>query len=362
MKDTDKQSLKPLIISRVPPHLGGREIVIQSIVDHFKTSSSVCVLSPDVKSKEGFAINSNLSIGSILTWAKKQKPNIINCHTFYLADLAVFLSKKLKIPLIFTLHGVFVDYYDEKYKKIIQYIYKNSDRVNTVSDDYNRRLRSFLSSYEILTIKNGIDLHKIKNIRKNILHYLPKDKFIVVTPARLTAFKGLEYLIGAANEMDDRFYFVIASPAGRASKEEMVYKIKLKKKLISKNVVFKEFSNKGLLNLYLNSDMVVLPSLLEGISISILEAMASGIVVAATNVGGNKEIIKNNLNGFLIKSKNRKSIENIIKKVYHIKKANKIKITDRAKKSISEKFDSRRMFQEYEDLFHKIIKNYDRKY
>ena len=49
-------------------------------------------------------------------------------------------------------------------------------------------------------------------------------------------------------------------------------------------------------------DIYVLPSLFEGISISILEAMAAGLPVIATSVGGNPEIVLDNETGYLVKS------------------------------------------------------------
>ena len=56
------------------------------------------------------------------------------------------------------------------------------------------------------------------------------------------------------------------------------------------------------------SDVFVLPSLSEGFPNVVLEAMASGLPIVATKVGGLPEIVKNGENGFLIKPRNSKEL------------------------------------------------------
>ncbi len=52
------------------------------------------------------------------------------------------------------------------------------------------------------------------------------------------------------------------------------------------------------------SDVLVLPSLSEGFPVTILEAMASGLSIVATTVGGLPEIVKDGENGFLVEPNN----------------------------------------------------------
>ena len=101
-----------------------------------------------------------------------------------------------------------------------------------------------------------------------------------------------------------------------------------------------------------NSDIFVLPSLSEGFPLVILEAMASGLPIIATKVGGLPSIIHENENGFIIETKNPEQIaEKTImlldnKKLRnHISKNNKLK---------SEFYDWTFIVDQLEDIYLKI--------
>lgn len=354
---------KPLIVSRTIPYLGGREIMVDKLIKFFAKNKGVCVVTPDKYPvfNNVSIYNANKDYEKILKWSKKQDIGVVNCHTFYLADLVIYLSKKLNKPLVFTLHGVFIDYYGKKYGSLLKKIYDNSDKIITVSDGYKKDLRNFLKKRtKIETIKNGIDLSMIDSLNKTKKFYRGKNKlslskFIVVVPARLNYIKGLEFLVRAINKIDDRdILFVVCSPKGRYNKKELVYKNKLKTILSdnSNNLLFKYLNNGEVFEYLKSSDIVLLPSLIEGISISLLEAMAFGKTVVATKVGGNTEIIKNGENGYLIRSQN---VDDIIKIINKLKKKDLSKIEKGARKSIEKNFTSNIMFDKYQNLFKKII-------
>lgn len=361
MKNTKK--IKPLIISRTIPYLGGREVMVDKLIKHFSKNSEVCVVTPDNYPNKKIPIcDANKEYKDILNWVQKQNIDVINCHTFYLADLSIYLSKKLNKPLIFTLHGVFVDYYGKKYGALLKKIYENSKKIITVSDGYRKDLGSFLKKKsKIITIKNGIDLNQLDKINKTKSFYrkknkLPLSKFIVVVPARLNYIKGLDYLVKAINKIKENdILFVICSPKGRYNKEKFVYKNKLKSLLLKdsfKKLSFKYLNNGQVFEYYKSADIILLPSLIEGISISLLEAMAFRKTVVATKVGGNPEIIKNNKNGYLI---NSQDINDIIKIINNLKKKDLSLIGCSARKSVERKFTSDIMFDKYNDLFKKIL-------
>lgn len=365
---------KILIISRTLPHLGGREIMVEKIIEYFSKNGSVCVVSPDKitqnnqNSNRINAINTNKTYKEIEKWVKNEKPNIINCHTFYLSDLAIHISKKFSIPLVFTLHGVFLDFYGKKYGNLLKRIYNNSNLVITVSKDYKNKLSKFLKTRDkkIICIQNGIDIKKKKisltkmEVRKK--YNLPLDKKIFVTPARMTYLKGLEYLMKAVNLIkDEKLVFLVTSPIGRFSDEERLYKQKLIEILgdNKKRVIFREYDNKDLNLVYDSVDFFILTSLVEGISIALLEAMSKKIPVISTNTGGSVEVIKNGYNGWLIKPKNAQEIVNAVQKVLDNKKIRLI--AQRGFETAKIHFNLKKALMRYNKAFNCVIKNYDNK-
>lgn len=108
-------------------------------------------------------------------------------------------------------------------------------------------------------------------------------------------------------------------------------------------------------------DICLLLSLMEGISISILEAMASGCFVITTNVGGNPEIIKNNINGCLIKPRNARDILLALDNFDNLSSETRIKIKETARKTIKRCFSEDKMVKSYQDIFSKLIKKYENK-
>jgi len=315
--------MKILFISRSLPYLGGRERIVEELMTYFKDSDRISLITPDkgMKRRNIKTFDSEESSLSIDKFVRKQAPEIISCHTFYLVNLAIRLSKKFNVPLIFTLHGVFIKFYDKDYSSIIKKIYKNSDIVTTVSENYKKQLSKFLkegSFSKIEIIKNGVnDLQSnYSKKKKNIVRRkfrLPLDKKIVIIPARLNKIKGIDYAIKAAKEINEDILFLISSPKGRKNKDEIKFKKDLKN-LIGRNnrVKFISLSHNELLEIYPACDVCLLPSLIEGISLSVLEAMSSGLVVATTAVGGNIEIINSGKNGFLFKPKSYKEIIKVV--------------------------------------------------
>ena len=102
-----------------------------------------------------------------------------------------------------------------------------------------------------------------------------------------------------------------------------------------------------------NIDVVVLPSFREGLAMCLLEGMASGCALIATDVGASRELVKNEVNGLLIKKGSIEELYNAMKYIIE----NPEKVIEMKKKSVffSKKFDLDRMFQEYQDLYVDII-------
>ncbi len=123
-----------------------------------------------------------------------------------------------------------------------------------------------------------------------------RGKFIITTGGRLVSWKGVDMVIKTIADIKNSYLFIV----GDGPESE-----KLKGQVEDLNITDRVYftgslSRSRLLYLLSRSNCFVLNSKYEGLSHIILEAMAAGCPVIASNCGGNPEIIKHKENGFLI--------------------------------------------------------------
>jgi glycosyltransferase involved in cell wall biosynthesis len=115
-----------------------------------------------------------------------------------------------------------------------------------------------------------------------------EDDLVILSMARLAPDKGLEYLIEAAailSHTERRFRIVIAGDGPeRARLEEHAQNLR-----VADRVIFLGF-REDVSDLLAACDLVVLPSLREGLSIALLEAMAAAKPIVATSIGSHREL------------------------------------------------------------------------
>jgi glycosyltransferase involved in cell wall biosynthesis len=167
------------------------------------------------------------------------------------------------------------------------------DRIVSVSE-FHRRWALELGICrppKILAIPNGIaalaspgvvpaDLREELGVRE--------DELLILSMARLAPDKGLEYLIEAAALLlrtERRFRIAIAGDGeARAQLEELAFNLGVSDRV--RLLGFRE----DVSDLLAACDLVVLPSLREGLSIALLEAMAAGKPIVATSIGSHREL------------------------------------------------------------------------
>lgn len=126
----------------------------------------------------------------------------------------------------------------------------------------------------------------------------------ILCVSRLDPEKGIQYLIDAIHILVHRYnHNVVLNLVGRG-RLELELKEQVKQLDLDKHVVFKGYITHGeeLLNLFKSSSCFILPSLWEGLPQVLLEAMACGTPIIATDVGGIPNLLQNEKNGLLVKS------------------------------------------------------------
>lgn len=200
-------------------------------------------------------------------------------------------------------------------------------------------------------IHYGIDIALFNDIYKKRSVTPPKG-YLVTTVSSLKPQKGLNYFLDMAKEVSThlpqaKFYIVGDGPLRKSIRE------KIKRLKLERNVFLKGWV-KDISSVYLNTSLFVLTSLWEGLPVSLIEAVVSGIPVLVTNTGGVLDIVKEGKQGKIIEftelSKAGAYCENMLQN-YHLWN----KITREARKDISLGYWAcQRMIKETEEVYKEL--------
>lgn len=184
--------------------------------------------------------------------------------------------------------------------------------VNSRSAEEFLKKKERINPNKIKTIYNGIDLSLFEYISDNPLktrYSIPDSCIVIGIVGRLVEQKGHEFLFKALSEIHQKGWKLLI--IGEGILRESLFR--LSEELgISQNIVWVGTSNEvsAFMKMF---DFLVLPSLWEGFPNVILEAMAAGKPVIATDVGENNIMVINNKTGFLVPPRDivqlRKAVE-----------------------------------------------------
>ena len=288
---------------------------------------------------------------------KKMQIDIVHTH-LYRANIAGRIAAKLAgVPVIIANeHNI------DSWKKFPQ---KLNDRVlagitnkiivvsNAVKNFYINKIG--IPEDKITTIYNGVDIPKFQthvdiNKKKKEFGIKSSEKVITII-GRLHQQKGHCYFLKAAQiivkkKPNVKFLIVGDGPLG-SQLRDMSNDLK-----ISKNVIFAGLRN-DIPQILAMSDISVLTSLREGFSITVLESMAAGKPVIATNVGGNSEIIEHGKTGFIIQPKSPEDMA-----LYSLNLINNQELAKRMGQEAEKRvlnFSIDRMVEKTEDLYKGLL-------
>ncbi len=280
-------------------------------------------------------------------------------HSFFTVPcgfISLLLKWKFKIPYIVSLRGSDVPGYSDRftfiYKLIgplFKLIWSKADAVVSNSEGLKKLALETSRNQKIGVVYNGIDTGIFKP--KESLR--PNEKFIITAGAsRITARKGLKYIILALSKLIPEFpqisFRVLGDGNERKNLEELSKELKVEKNVEFVGRVPREKTP----SYYQEASLFVLPSLNEGMSNAMLEALASGLPIIATDTGGTKELLKDGENGFIIKMKDSDDIAEKIKKLIG---NNELREKMGAKsRKIAENMSWKKIAEEYFNLYNNI--------
>jgi glycosyltransferase involved in cell wall biosynthesis len=236
--------------------------------------------------------------------------------------LATSAAAVHKVPLVVTLHGSDVAM-AERYRligHIARRTFQTADAVTATSGQLVRRAQALgADPRRSETIHIGVDTE--------LFSPSPDDPplrarlgagdgtFLVVSVGRLAGFKGFEYLIDAASHLDGAAVAIVGDGELRRELEQRAQASSARVTMIG------SMSHDRVAGAMAAADVVVVPSVVDragrvdATTSTVLEAMASGTPLVATNVGGIPEIVKDEYNGLLVPEKDPAALAAAIRRL-----------------------------------------------
>ncbi|OGV49499.1 MAG: hypothetical protein A2X49_00975 [Lentisphaerae bacterium GWF2_52_8] len=237
------------------------------------------------------------------------------------------------------------------------FLVQKADMVIPVSQ---ASLKAFQKAYplyknQVKVIYNGVDIAEIRKRCKESKYHraefgVEENAFLIISVANLKWEKGLIYLIAGAQRLPPSIHFLIVGdgPQKTMLKEE-IEKAKLSERF---HFLGQRRDIPELLSL---ANAFVLPSVVEGFGISLLEALAVGLPSIASNVGGIPEMFSGQELALLVPPANPEKLADAISMVHSDAELRK-KLSENSEQSVKN-FDIHLISKQYYDVYMELIEN-----
>lgn len=298
-------------------------------------------------------------MNSVASAVEQFKPNIIHVHhAFPISWAARFIKSTYLVPYVITIHGselptaqkdkryiaLTMDALRKARKVIPNSSYTKEWAMQVFGEEFRQNMR---------VIPGGVDINKFVRVDASSIDelYGIHDHRVVLFAGKLTAYKGVKYLIKAAK----RIHGTILIAGDGPEKKSLMQLVKEEKITNVKFLGHVGNDTNFLIKLYGRADVFIAPSVWdEPLGLVILESMACETPVVVTKKGGIPLAVKDGKNGLFIKSRNS---ADIAQKVNYLLDNDKIRerMSKKAREIAVKRFS-------WDIIAQKFIKIYERSY
>jgi L-malate glycosyltransferase len=298
----------------------------------------------------------------LLRLIRNRRPQILHLHLPYTGILGRVIGRLAGVRgIVYTEHSV-MEMYNPITRVFNLLTYPLNRTTIAVSGEVQRSIMKhrIARGNKLLVIRNGVELNRRRiggghpNMTKEVMG-IPANHKVVGNVAHIRPEKGHEYLVRAAKLVLDRCPDVTFLIVGREKINGEIRRLEdLTEKLgIRERVIFTGF-REDVFDLIRIFDLFVLPSLFEGLSVALLEAMSMGKPAIATSVGGIPEVIEDGFNGFLVPPKNPEALAERISQLLQ-DHALRSKMSQNAAQVVRERFDVQEMVRRIEQVYSTVL-------
>lgn len=283
-------------------------------------------------------------------------------HSFFTVPCgAISLWFKLfnGLPYIVSLRGSDVPGYSERFSLVykiltpfIRFIWKKSFFTVANSLEFKKLAQKTNFYQDIKIITNGIDVDEFyaKKIETDLVKR--EKEFKIICGSRVTHRKGIRFIIEALNILKNKGAVVKLDIIGEGNE-----RVELEKKVQDLNLTdvvrFIGFvEHDKLPDIYVDANVYVSASLNEGMSNTLLEALAAGLPIIATNTGGTFETVKEGINGYVIDMESAQDIADKVEILFNDYELEKK--MSKESRLLAQEMSWNNIAQEYHDLYKEV--------
>lgn len=249
-------------------------------------------------------INNYRAYKQVVELIKKEDYSFIHCHTPIGSVIGRLAAHKTHTKVIYTAHG-FHFYKGASiikwmlYYPVEKYLSRWTDILITINkEDYQRASECFSAVQTLYIPGIGIDITNInsfstdsKEIRKLI--GVNEDEFMILSVGEIIPRKNHKTVIKALAYINDcQIKYCICGKGDTSNLERLASRLGVRQRIL-----FLGYRS-DILRIYKAADLFVFPSLQEGLSVSLMEAIASKCEVCASKIRGNTDLLSNDINLF----------------------------------------------------------------
>jgi glycosyltransferase involved in cell wall biosynthesis len=238
----------------------------------------------------------------------KDRPHIVHICTasywpFWENSLYLLLSKIFKKKVIFHIHGGGFDNFYRKSNRFAKYIISKtlnlSDRIIVLSPTWKNILADYIPQNKTGVLNNFINFSQYNRMKKKagLLNKQLKVLFIGGAGAKQKGFYDLVKAIPQVTKNFENIIFLLVA----CSDIKEINALLQSEEMSSHTKVMGYLTGNDKIEAFVSSDIFVLPSYVEGLPFTLLEAMAAGLPIITTPVGAIPDVIREGKNGFFVK-------------------------------------------------------------
>jgi len=244
-------------------------------------------------------------------WLRQQRIDLLHSHLFGPITGGALSARVAGIPHVGTLHDVYM----VEEKPVRRHLLRLANLLGTQLVTVSRDMEAFyrdqcgLNAKSLQTIYNGLD---VSSYPATFRPRAPQSRLTIICVGRLIKLKNVDRVIEAVAELSKTFPIALRI-LGEGPELESLQQIA--GKAADAGVVSFEGVQSNVAQWLADSDVFVQFSSTEGLSRSVLEAVASGLPAVVSDVGGNREMVHDSVNGFLVASNDLTGLKQALSKL-----------------------------------------------